>query len=323
MPVNVSRLRPARSAPRRDGGQAAWKYASSGTSNMPAPKPSTQSIASAVHQAAGSEPEVEKIDRELNARHSDAAAMITAPTGTRPMSAPRDEIRPATTLPTAMPATSETSIGIESDCDVAPASLTNWSTLSWVTAPSAQKKTMPAAEARSSRDPNSSRRSDQVRDSAFHGGGAAESAAGRRSISRLAIQPATATPSSATQAGRSRPHPANSPPGRCPHQSTAAATATISSSANLHQAITAGFAQRSASQPASQASATKGSTKPAVPTVSTRATPAAPAACLPRPIASQRSRLSLTTVSVRTASSGWKPRESSGSAAGVGGASCE
>ena len=78
----------------------------------------------------------------------------------------------------------------------------------------------------------------------------------------------------------------------------------MKTSANLHQTMTDRFGYRSAIQPASHASSTNGSTKPAVPIVSTSATWPPATAFFPRPIASQRSTLSLMTVSARRANSG-------------------
>ena len=253
-----------------------------------------------------------------------------------------------------MPLTNATSSGTTCPCDVAPASVANWSTFSCATAPSAQKKTMPAAAAASSREAKSSTRSDQVRAIAFQGGGDVGSAAGLGTSRRAAIQPAIARPTSTIAAGNAcsqsgdecrspslpgttvpsasqlppamptsvaasvaiakRPlagesraagthsgivpitlglssaawqpikttlpsnsqsppgRPAKMPPDRTPQATAAAAAAAIRISANLHQTITDRFGYRSARKPASHASSTKGNTKPAVPTVSTRAT---------------------------------------------------
>ena len=114
-----------------------------------------------------------------------------------------------------------------------------------------------------------------------------------------AWQPMTATVASSAQS------PAGSPretaPDRTPHATAPAAAATMTISAALHHTMTDRLGNRSASHPASHASNTNGSTKPAVPRVSTSATSPPATAFLPSPIASQRNTLSLTTVSARAA----------------------
>ena len=123
--------------------------------------------------------------------------------------------------------------------------------------------------------------------------------------SNAAWQPITITVASSSQSPAGRP--ATAPPDRTPQATAAAAAVAMRISANLHQTITERLGYRSAIQPASHASSTNGSTKPAVPIVSTRATCPPDTAFLPSPMASQRSTLSLMTVSARRTNSGRKP----------------
>ena len=244
---------------------------------MPAPKPSTTSQRSGPHAV----PPPSRKRPPVNARATNATAMITPPSGTKPRStrgsAPAGRVAsfPVTTLPTPMPATNATKSGTTWACVVAPASVANWSTLAWATAPIAQKKTIPAAAAASSGWRARRPRSVQVRASAFQAGGACGAAAASRGRHIAASNPATATP------------PSNRPVGRPRSQAEASRARGVASATQLPAAVpvstaTSDTSENSPLAPASRAGGTSSGIAPTIDGVIT-------AACVPIAITVPRS----------------------------------
>ena len=129
----------------------------------------------------------------------------------------------------------------------------------------------------------------------------------RLGFSNVVCRPKSPTTPSSSQSPRGIPP--STTPDPAPHAMASAPTMPIRISANFQLITTDRFEYRSASQPASQAKSTNGTTYTAVPTANTAAgaVPTDAAARFPSPMTIHRAILSFSTVSDRTARRDTKP----------------
>ena len=129
----------------------------------------------------------------------------------------------------------------------------------------------------------------------------------RLGFNNVVCRPKRPTTPSNSQSPRGMPP--KTTPDPAPHATASAATMPMSISANFQLITTDRLEYRSASQPASQAKSTKGTTYTAVPTARTAAgaVPTDAAARFPKPMTIHLAILSFSTVSDRTASRDTKP----------------